>query len=382
MLENGAASAHPKMMLSKNSRGRIKKLESDHHRTEYVRDVHRIIYSQPFRRLKHKTQVFFLPKNDHICTRLEHVLLVSSASRTIAHHLGLNEDLVEAISLAHDFGHAPFGHHGETVLKKISDEADLNMPFQHEVHGLRVVDRLAELDREPDAGLNLTYEVRDGIISHCGEDFKNHAIKPHEGYKELESIKDRKSAGMPVTMEGCVVRMVDKIAYAGRDVEDALTAGLIKEGEIPKEIVGELGNNNGKIVGVLIKDLIDYSKEHEDSIGFSEEKHAVLNRLIKFNYDRIYNHDDVKKYKKQAEAAIRNLYEHLLKCMGETERFKRETDRLPETAVYGTLKTYIGKIGYSESDKNEMIVLDFISGMTDNYVVECLGEIYTPKCIT
>jgi len=162
---------NPNATLSKNSKGRKINLPSDNYRSEFQRDVHRIIYSQPFRRLRHKTQVFFLPHNDHICTRLEHVIHVSSASRTIARHLGLNEDLTEAIGLGHDLGHAPFGHHGEYVLSQLAKEYHLETIFQHEIQGLRVVDKLAELDRELTAGLNLTFEVRDGIISHCGEDF-------------------------------------------------------------------------------------------------------------------------------------------------------------------------------------------------------------------
>jgi dGTPase len=144
--------------LSRNSKGRKHKLKPDGYRTEFQRDIHRIIYSQPFRRLRHKTQVFFLPNNDHICTRMEHVLHVASASRTVARHLQLNEDLAEAIGLGHDLGHSPFGHHGESVLKGICEckKYNLDISFQHEINGLRVADKLAELDREPNPGLNLT----------------------------------------------------------------------------------------------------------------------------------------------------------------------------------------------------------------------------------
>ncbi len=179
--------------FSAKSRGRKKSMDSDPYRNEFQRDIHRIIYSQPFRRLRHKTQVFFLPNNDHICTRIEHSLHVASASRTVARRLGLNEDLAEAIGLGHDIGHAPFGHHGEDVLKQLAKDKGLTVTFQHEMHGLRVVDSLAELDREPKPGLNLTYEVRDGIVSHCGEDFSREIV-PELNYKELESISNRRES--------------------------------------------------------------------------------------------------------------------------------------------------------------------------------------------
>jgi len=370
---------NPLATLSKNSKGRKKALKPDGYRTEFQRDVHRIIYSQPFRRLRHKTQVFFLPNNDHICTRLEHVLHVSSASRTVARHLQLNEDLTEAIGLGHDLGHAPFGHHGETVLKKLSNEANLGFNFQHEVHGLRVVDKLAELDRETETGLNLTYEVRDGIISHCGEDF-GQKFFPEKNYKNLEEIKSKKDAGMPITFEGCIVRVVDKIAYAGRDIEDAIAAKLINENDIPKGITSVLGNNNGEIIGTLLEDLISFCRKNSDCVGLSQEKHEALKNLIQFNYDNIYLNIRVEKYKKHATRAIEELFYRLTDDLKKTERLKK-TDTLPDTSVYEVFSTFINKIGYTESDPDELIVLDFISGMTDNYVVTCLQEIFVPKGI-
>lgn len=367
--------------LSERSKGRVKPLEPDGYRSEFERDIHRIIYSQSFRRLRHKTQVFFLPNNDHICTRLEHVLHVSSASRTVARRLQLNEDLTEAIGLGHDLGHAPFGHHGEHVLKALSIKSGLKVNFEHEVHGLRVVDRLAELDREPDSGLNLTYEVRDGIISHCGEHFAQY-ISPHTGEKILENITSRSNANMPTTLEGCIVRVVDKIAYAGRDVEDAIAAKLLTEEMIPKDIVKTLGNNNGEIVGKLLEDLITFSKENNGKIGFSKEKHEALDELIKFNYSNIYKHEKVEKYKKHATRAIEELYARLSDDLEKTNRLTDHLDLIPDAEVYKIFRSFIDKIKYEESDKNELIVLDFISGMTDNYVVSCLDQIFVPKGIT
>lgn len=365
--------------LSQDSKGRAKHIDDDPYRTEFERDIHRIMYSQPFRRLRHKTQVFFLPNNDHICTRLEHVLHVASASRTVARRLRLNEDLTEAIGLAHDLGHAPFGHHGEDVLKRLSEKYKTGISFEHEIHGLRVVDKLAALDREEQCGLNLTFEVRDGIISHCGEDLSSVAT-PQSGEKKLELIKTRKDAGTACTMEGCIVRLVDKITYAGRDVEDALVAGLIREADIPRKIVNVLGNNNGEIVGCLLEDVINYSEKAGDKISISDEKHEALCALIKFNYSTIYSHKDVERFKKQATSALEELFSRLFSDLNKSNRLKSEED-LPKASVYDTLKIFIQKVGYSDEDPNALIVLDFISGMTDNYVIKCLDELFVPKHI-
>ena len=339
------------------------------------------MYSQPFRRLRHKTQVFFLPNNDHICTRLEHVLHVASASRTVARLLNLNEDLTEAIGLGHDLGHAPFGHHGEKVLNELSNKEKLGFSFQHEIHGLRVVEKLAELDREPGIGLNLTYEVKDGIISHCGESIKERKICAKEKHIKLENINSREEAGMPTTIEGCIVRMVDKITYAGRDIEDALAAGLIHEKIIPQEIIKTLGKNNGEIIGTLLQDLIDFCKTNDGFVGLSKEKHEALVELIEFNYKNIYLHENVEKYKQHANRAIQELFNRLSEDLDNTNRLENRTN-IPEANVYDVLFLFLTKVGYKEEDSNKLIVLDFISGMTDNYVVSCLDQIFVPKGIT
>jgi len=237
------------------------------------------------------------------------------------------------------------------------------------------------LDREPEAGLNLTYEVRDGIVSHCGEDFSRE-IKPETNYKVLENILTRAEALSPCTFEGCIVRVVDKIAYAGRDAEDALIAGLIQESMIPRKVVNVLGRNNGEIMGTLLEDLINYCTSHPDKVGLSEEKHAALVELIKFNYAKIYKNDKVEKFKKQATCAIEELFYRLIKDLQKTKRLSIDVDKLPEALVYKVLKTFIKKINYSPDEPNELIVLDFIAGMTDNYVVHCLDEIFVPKAIT
>lgn len=370
---------NPNAQLSDKSRGRKKKIDSDGLRSEFQRDIHRIIYSQPFRRLRHKTQVFFLPNNDHICTRMEHVLYVSSASRTVARELGLNEDLAEAIGLGHDLGHAPFGHHGESVLNEISLD-QLKKVFQHEIHGLRVVDKLAEFDRDPEPGLDLTYEVRDGILSHCGE-ARERIIIPAKSKPDLDSITDKRNALMPSTFEGCIVRIVDKIAYAGRDIEDALISGQIKEENIPQEIVGILGKNNGQIVRKLLKDLISFCKNNPGKVGLSDDKHHALKKLIRFNNEYIYTNNEIEKYKPQAKSAIEILYERLLKDLEKSDRFKDTKYPLPKEKVYEVFKKYLKKIKYPEKEKDARIVLDFIAGMTDNYLISCVNQIFVPKSV-
>jgi dGTPase len=246
------------------------------------------------------------------------------------------------------------------------------------------VDKLAELDREPRAGLNLTFEVRDGIISHNGEDFKagRNEITPFVGTKDLEAIMERTGAGMPVTLEGCIVRMVDRITYAGRDVEDAIVAGLLDEATIPSEIVEELGKNNGEIIGTLLADLIEFSKSKEDSIGMSQAKNEALAALIAHNYNKIYLSDKVNKFKKQATIALRELFNKLMDDLEKTKRLTAGIDKLPDALVYSVMRSFIKKIGYEPAIPTAQIVLDFMSGMTDNYVVECLDEIFVPKCIT
>lgn len=256
----------------------------------------------------------------------------------------------------------------------------MRVGFEHEVHGLRVVDKLAELDRCHKPGLNLTYEVRDGIVSHCGEN-KDRILIPYDEDKDLESISSKKDVTAPCTFEGCIVRMVDRITYAGRDVEDALVAGLIREEDIPGDIVGVLGGNNGKIVGVLLEDLIKYSKANGACIGLSEKRFDALSLLIDFNSDKIYKNDQVEKFKKQATYAINVLFNRLVEDLVQTNRLSEDKDKLPDASVYRELEGFIATVGYQD-EPDEMIVLDFIAGMTDNYVVHCLDEIFVPKAIT
>ena len=379
---------YPSKYATIETKGRKKEIKGDKYRSEFQRDVHRILYSQSFRRLRHKTQVFYFPQNDHVSTRLDHVLFVASAARTVARCLGLNEDLAEAIGLAHDIGHAPFGHQGQTFLNEIIKEhheiKSIIPSFDHEVYGLRVADKIAKRDREK-PGLNLTWEVRDGIISHCGEDFEKCRLDPGTKDKELENITCRKDAGYPATLEGCIVRLIDKVAYCGKDIEDAIAANIIKESDIPKNIKKELGHTNGRIIGTCLESIIQESKG-KDYIAISKKYGDLMHQLIKdFNYNHIYHSPRAEGYKKQAEQTLKLLYENLLNLIKTTNRLRdyNREQQCPQT--YKLLKDYCdeycnnGTKIYSEQDPNEIIVLDFIAGMTDTFAVRSFEELFIPK---
>lgn len=338
-------------------------------RGDYFRDQTAIIHSSPFRRLKHKTQVFFSPKNDHICTRIEHVLHVSTIATTICKGLDLDVELAQAIALGHDLGHAPFGHIGEQVLDNLTSSIG---GFIHEVHGLRVVDKITRDGR----GLNLTYAVRDGIVSHCGEQFQK-SIAPQNEAKSLETIISRQSA--PLTYEACVVRVADKIAYLGRDIEDAITAGLIKSKDVPDAVRKSLGNTNGEIIDTLVMDVIQTSIGTE-AISFSVEKFNIICQLKDFNYERIYNHDLILKSDDSIHSLIKHLYEHLmevyLKFGDDLHGYKRSSYQVDrDFGMY-----YRNRMALYQQEKyKERCISDFVSGMTDSYALEAAHELLFPK---
>ena len=235
---------------SKEYLQRIKSRDDDV-RGPFFRDQTAIVHSMPYRRLKHKAQVFFSPKNDHICTRIEHALHVATISATIARALDLNVDLVYAIGLGHDLGHAPFGHAGERTLNQKCEDIG---GFIHEIHGLRVVDVLGNRG----VGLNLTYGVRDGIICHCGE-APDRELKPRDENVPLYKIKRKDT--LPSSWEGCVMRIADRVAYLGRDLEDSIDGGFVERGEVPEAVEKELGESNGEIIDTLVIDIIETSKK-------------------------------------------------------------------------------------------------------------------------
>lgn len=378
-------------------------------RSEYGRDYTRILHSGGYRRLKHKTQVFFnAAGNDHICTRMEHVAHVESVAYTIGQALGLNLELIKAIAMAHDLGHAPFGHHGESVLSQLSQE-HLGRTFWHEQNGVRMVDYLELL---PDhqghfQNLNLTYAVRDGILSHCGELDENGLIR-RDALIDL-ALFDAPGKYQAATWEGCVVKLADKIAYLGRDIEDATTLGYFTPAEREEliRVVGNLGNsgsiNTTSIMHTLIYDLCQNSSL-EQGLCFSSSTSDQLNAIKQFNYEHIYRNKRLRPYQHYAELVINELFDYLislykgadtLREMVQANYHQHEfvnvmaqwmshyctseaTQGLPEEwqlALYDNQKIY-----QAMNDKQlyTQAVLDFIAGMTDAFAVKAFEELL--KC--
>ena len=280
-------------------------------RGPYFRDQTAIMHSSVFRRLKHKTQVFFAPENDHICTRIEHSLYLSTISATICKALGLDPEIALAAGLGHDLGHAPFGHSGEKTLKLLSDRN-----FQHELHSLRVVEKLVNKGK----GLNLTWAVRDAIVSHCGE-IDEQYITIAEKPNNLENITQLPKA--PSTWEGCVVRISDSIAYLGRDLEDAVYSKCIKWMDIPTEVKEILGTKNSKIIQKLVNDCIDWSSKN-NKIGFSDEIFKTIKILKEFSRKYIYKSPNLYYLNQYADFILKSIY-HYLNRLYESNQFNYES---------------------------------------------------------
>ncbi|MDR2692698.1 MAG: HD domain-containing protein [Chitinispirillales bacterium] len=362
---------------SDESLGRCRPIERDPFRLEFARDETRILHSRPFRRLKHKTQVFLSPNDDHICTRMEHVLHVSSIAAVIGRCLNLNTDLINAIAKGHDLGHPPFGHTGESVLNKIIAE-DKGVPggFKHEIHGLRVVDKLTNYG----AGLNLTYEVRDGIATHCGESFER-IVCPDRGrdLHKLESLDDR--TGMPATLEGCLVRLVDRIAYLGRDLEDAIKARLIKKEDIPREVTRGLGADNGRIIGVFANDTIANSAG-KDRIEMSEEIFGLMKTLKEFNYERIYKHPEVKRVADKANKMLEMLFYEVERIYEKSERGRGApfvAATVKASPVLETFFRFTKNTNYNDEIEPWRVVADYVAGMTDHFAEKTFTQLFMPS---
>lgn len=313
----------PFAMLSQNTRGRETPVELCQIRTDFIRDRDRILHSKSFRRLKHKTQVFLSPQGDHYRTRLTHTLEVSQIARTIARALRLNEDLTEAIAMGHDLGHTPFGHSGEDVLDEL-----LPGGFEHNEQSLRVVEKL----ENDGAGLNLTFEVRDGILNH-------------------------KKNGKPATLEGCVVSLADRIAYINHDIDDAMRAGVLRESDLPEECVRILGNSHGKRINTMILDVVAQSYG-KPIVTMSEAVYAQFDALRDFMFEHVYKNPVAKSEEEKAKRMIRELFAYYL----------QHTELL--TGEYAK---------YLEQDGKERAVADYIAGMTDNYAVSEYVRIFVPK---
>ncbi len=363
-------------------------------RSPFLRDYTRIIHSTAFRRLKHKTQVFFSPHSDHICTRIEHVLHVESIATAIADSLGLNTELIRAIAVGHDLGHSPFGHKGERVLSDISQKV-LGERFWHEKNSLYIVDHmeLLEDDQRNRQPLNLTYAVRDGLICHCGEATENHLF-PREEAVDLETITAPGKVNA-FTYEGCVVKMADRISYIGRDIEDALALGVLTPdnmeelGDIVYEFTGNKINNT-IIINYLINDLCRFSNP-EDGICFSDQTNRFISLLGEYNLRHIYRAKRVTRAENFFEIVIREIFDLLYGCFDYSDTLLRldELSKIyPETSrsfaewlsAYWTIIRdckYKNEPVFDISHEKDYAraVISFIAGMSDRYAMDCFNEI-------
>lgn len=360
----------PYAFRSRDSRGRRFPEEPCTVRSDFERDTGRIVYSQAFRRLRHKTQVFFNPQNDHICSRIEHVIYVNYIATTIARALNLNLDLVQAIALGHDIGHSPFGHSGEKTLNECVKRIDPDLFFQHEHQSLRVADLLAVRSARPGEGLNLAFEVRDGIVSHCGETYSEYRICP-DRKKSTDSILLRHNGHhrLPATLEGCVVRIADKIAYVGRDIEDAARAGILEFEDIPPAITSTLGSTNSQIIHTLVTDII-HNSLNKDAIILSDESGQAMEALLKENVQRIYQSDKIKKYEIRVKTTVEGLFDAMMSSL---------TD--PQKALASGNPVFAALADYSLSYPDQkaavvQVVTDYIAGMTDSFANKCYEAIY------
>ncbi len=314
----------PYAMHSADSKGRLRPEEQCDIRTVFQRDRDRIIHCKSFRRLKDKTQVFLTPEGDHYRTRLTHTLEVSQNARTIAKALKLNEELAEAIALGHDLGHTPFGHAGERALNRVCPYG-----FEHSAQSVRTVDLLEKEGR----GLNLTYEVRDGILNH-------------------------QTVGKPHTLEGKIVRLSDKIAYIHHDMDDAVRAGILTEEDVPKDISEILGATPNQRLNHFIHDIVTTSMGKND-ILMSEPVDDAMKRLRRFMFERVYENPEAKSEEGKAEILMETLYQHYLKNI----------DDLPEEFL---------KL-LSEGEPREKVVCDYVGAMSDRFAIATYEEIYIPK---
>ncbi len=308
---------------SAETRGRARAETACEMRTDFQRDRDRIIYCKAFKRLKNKTQVFFSPEGDHYVTRLTHTLDVAQIARSIARSLALNEDLAEAIALGHDLGHTPFGHSGERILNKLSSKG-----FKHNEQSLRVVDVLEKDGR----GLNLTFEVRDGILNH-------------------------KKSGAPATLEGKCVSVADRIAYINHDLDDAFRAGILKKSDVPESIRRVLGDSSRERINTAISSVYRNS-DGRNTVEMESEVEQASESLRAFMFERVYNTDSARGEEEKAERMLTAMFGYYLKNI----------DRLPETYKKSA-------INYGE----EQAVCDYISSMTDRYAIYTFNRLFVPK---
>ncbi|PHV71063.1 deoxyguanosinetriphosphate triphosphohydrolase [Sporanaerobium hydrogeniformans] len=313
----------PYAMRVSQSKGRERLEEECEVRTAFQRDRDRILHSKAFRRMAHKTQVFISPEGDHYRTRLTHTLEVAQIARTLARALRLNEDLTEAIALGHDLGHTPFGHTGERVLSELTERR-----FSHNKHSLRVVEKLENEGK----GLNLTYEVRDGIVNHP-------------------------TSGHPQTLEGCIVQIADKIAYINHDIDDAIRGKVLTQDDLPLKYRQVLGETSSIRINRIIMDLINESNG-KSMIKMSQSMQTAFYGMRQFLFDKVYIGSSAKEQEGKAEQVIRQLYAYYI----------HKLEALPPH-IYQ-------KLEYGET--KEQLVCDYIAGMTDRYAIHCFCDLFFP----
>ncbi len=356
-------------------------------RSEFDRDYTRIINCDAYNRLKNKTQVFFSPDNDHICTRIEHVNLVESISHTIANFLGLNIELTKSISTAHDLGHTSFGHQGEKILNDIS-EKELNEKFWHAKNGLEFVDNYELLKdyNGIERNLSLCYGVRDGIIAHSGA-FSKDGLKPREEFIDLKEFTSP-AKYMPYTWEGCVVKISDNISYIGRDIEDAISMGILEDNDVTEfnKLIQKVKINSTNIINYLVVDLCENSTI-EEGLKFSEEAYQIMNQLISFNNKKIYKHRILKPMVRYCTLFMNELFNLLkgefdekntIKNLKSIRKFYPELidEFINWLSKYSLIdernsEKYDNRILFDISNEIEYkkAIITYLSGMTDKYIV-------------
>lgn len=349
----------------------FRKVGDEDVRSTFSHDVDKILYSHAYARYIDKTQVFYLVENDHITHRVLHVQLVSKIARTIGRFLNLNEDLIEAISLGHDVGHTPFGHNGERIVSQFCQENGCGI-FEHNIQSFRL---FHEIEKDG-TGLNISAQTLDGIICHNGECLKKKYQPNREKTPEMlldqyhKSLKGEFDSTdmVPMTLEGCVMRIADIIAYIGKDIEDAVELKLIKPEDVPAEIRAVLGDKNRDIVNKLIVDLVNNSYGKTDTLCFSNEVHDALESLKEWNYANIYNNEIKNTQDKKIERMFRIVTES---CMNDLATSSDETSINHE---------YLQKMSpkYQEMEKAR-IVADYVSGMTDDFLMGIYKELTIPK---
>ncbi len=312
----------PMAAKAAESRGRAVPEEESDVRTCFQRDTDRILHSKSFRRLMHKTQVFLRPEGDHYRTRMTHTLEVARIGRTIARALRLNEDLTEAIAFGHDLGHTPFGHAGEVALTEIT-----GTPFLHNEQSLRVVDKLEKDGR----GLNLTYEVRMGIVGHTG-------------------------SRLPETMEGQIIRFADRIGYLNHDIDDAMRAGILKESDIPRSIAHVLGDCHRERINTLVENMIT-STEQSGVVSMTKDILAAMDELRDFMFQNVYRNPVAKGEEHKARDILKGLYEY----------YSRHPEKLPAD--------FLPQLDFDGMDRT---VCDYIAGMTDHYAIHVYSQLFIP----